>query len=107
MVYEGMCVDNIITTYLGHCTMNDTSLVVGHALVDGLTHEGVREAVEDVVIADVQDLEELLRLHIGQDLHQTLGLNLILEGLNFVECLQVEDVPNDRSRSHQQTIQAC
>jgi hypothetical protein len=49
---------------LGYGAMQASALVVCHALVDGLPHEGVRETVEDIEIRYVKHLEEFLRLHV-------------------------------------------
>lgn len=78
--------------YFCYGEMNSSALVVGHSLVDDFPHKGLGEAIEDVIIRHIERLKQFLGFQISQYLDQSLNLDLILERLDLVECLDVEDI---------------
>lgn len=73
--------------------MNLSPLSKDEPLVERLSHEGVREAIPNVSVVSVNNIEDvMLLLQILQYLHQLVRLQNVAERIDYLQTLQIEDV---------------
>ena len=72
--------------------MQDSTVIVSHALVEHLPHVGVRESVVDVEFADIEHLDCVLGVQVLEDFDKFLAGKRFFKWLDLIQCLDVENV---------------